>query len=401
MLAKEHCMRLEFKQCSTCRILVAAIFGFLMMAVPTTTTLGQEATSDIKDKDTLTDEENRKPVDPFAIPDDATVEELFAWINKIRGTPPGKSASDTAKKLFPAIIKACDKVIESTNKEEDVEKALGEKFKAYGILVRYSPEAKTELKALAEKYAADERPAIAQMGVGHILSAKAANAKIATAEDAQKLADEALAFLERFGVNRTTYSTVSSIASALGYTEHTEIAAVLLESFGNLLEKADDESLRKRSAKMIGAARRIRLLGNEIKLSGVTADGDEFDWSAYRGKVVLVDFWASWCGPCIGEIPNMKKNLELYGEKGFEIVGINMDSTRAALEKCVRDKEIAWVNIVSDEEGKRGWDAPIADYYGVSAIPCAILVDKQGIVVSLGARGKELDKQLESLLGSE
>ena len=159
--------------------------------------------------------------------------------------------------------------------------------------------------------------------------------------------------------------------------------------------------LVKRSGKMVGAARRIRLLGNEMLLTGVTADGNAFDWESYRGKVVLVDYWASWCGPCIGEIPNMKKNLELYGEKGFTIVGINMDDTRAAFEKCVDSKEISWVNIVSEEEGKRGWDAPMADYYGVSGIPTAILVDQKGKVVSLRARGAELDKQLERLLVSE
>ncbi len=95
----------------------------------------------------------------------------------------------------------------------------------------------------------------------------------------------------------------------------------------------------------------------------------------------------------------MKRNLERYREKGFEIVGINMDSNLDKFQKCVEDKEIDWVNIVSEEEGKTGWDAPIADYYGISAIPCAILVDAKGKVVSLNARGKELDRLLEEMLG--
>lgn len=346
-------------------------------------------------------EAEKSAEDPFAVPSDATTAELWEWIGEIRKTPPGKSMAETANKLFPAIIKACDQIIEKSSSADDREKAVLEKFSAYGILVRFSPKAKAELEKLAEAYSSDERPAIARLASGQILSAKAQSAKEATAEEAQKLVDDAMAYLEKFGADKSTFGAVANIARSLGNTQHTEVAAAMHEEIGKRLASSEDETLQRQSRKMIGAARRIRLLGNEIELSGVTADGSPFDWAAYRGKVVLVDFWASWCGPCIGEIPNMKMNLELYRDKGFEIVGINMDSSLDRFEKCVEDKQIDWVNIVSEEEGRKGWDAPIADYYGVNAIPCAILVDQKGKVVSLHARSKELDRLLEEMLGTE
>lgn len=391
-------MRFDIEKLFFEYVLRLGVLGCCLGSIPNYALFGQEA--DTKEAPTNSpSKEEKAEADPFAVPQEATTTELFDWINKLKRTPPGKSPAETARLLFPAIIKACDQIIEASPSEDEFAKALTEKFTAYGILVRYSPEAKSELESLAQKYSSDERPAIAKIASGQVLIAKLAAVGTATAKDVQKLVDDSMAFIEKFGTDKSTFGIVTSIARSLGNTEHTEIAASMHEELGKRFAGSDDEMLQKRSRKLIGAARRLRLLGNDIELVGVTADEQNFDWSSYRGKVVLVDFWASWCGPCIGEIPNMKRNLERYREKGFEIVGINMDSNLDKFQKCVEDKEIDWVNIVSEEDGKTGWDAPIADYYGINAIPCAILVDAKGKVVSLNARGKELDRLLEEMLG--
>jgi thiol-disulfide isomerase/thioredoxin len=348
----------------------------------------------------LTDTDTTEEKDPYAIPENASVEELFAFIKKMKDVkPPRNAVAETAKKVFPAILEAADLVIEKSEVPEDVAKAVLDKFNAFGILVRFDPSARADLAKMVEDYRESENPEIAVLAAGHLLNEKSSLGRSMSQEQAEELSSEAIAFLEKFGLSSQTYSTVSEIARNMGYGENTEIAAQLYEKMVPFLRESDDARLAERADTMLGAARRLRLLGNTMEVFGTTAAGEPFEWSDYKGKVVLVDFWASWCGPCLSEIPNMKKNLELYGERGFTIVGINMDDTRDRFESCVEDREITWVNICSSEEGKTGWKAPMATHYGITGIPTAILVDGAGKVVSLRARGVELDRLLEGLLG--
>lgn len=362
-----------------------------------------EKADEKSDADQQEPEEKEEEVNPFALPEDASVEELFDFIKQAKRVSPKertmKAYTAHYKAQVPAIIAAADEILAKSEDADEQIEAISEKFSSYSILTRYAPEAKNDARKLAEEFASDERPEIAATAMAYLLGEKAAGVRSATGEEAAAIADEALALLDKFGVTKVTYSPASSIATSLGYSEHTEIAAKLYENMAPYFRKAEDERYASRADTMLGAARRMRLMGNSMEVFGTKADGEAFDLDDYKGKVVLVDFWASWCGPCIGELPNMKKNLERYGEKGFEIVGINMDSTREAFEKCVESKEITWVNIVSEEEDANGWAAPMATHYGITGIPTAILLDQSGKVVSLRARGSELDKQLETLLG--
>lgn len=108
----------------------------------------------------------------------------------------------------------------------------------------------------------------------------------------------------------------------------------------------------------------------------------------YRGKIVLLDFWAVWCGPCVGEMPNVKAVYEKYHDRGFEIIGISLDSDEAVLREFIKENQLPWRQIFDGE----GWKGALVQKYGVRGIPAPFLLDRKGKVISVNARGKRLSK---------
>ena len=175
-----------------------------------------------------------------------------------------------------------------------------------------------------------------------------------------------------------------------------KLASEAYRDIGTSLAKNKNRDVARLGAKMEGAVRRLELPGKPLQISGTILDGAKFDWTKYRGKVVLVDFWATWCKACLEELPNVKKNFSLYHNRGFEVVSINVDSARAPLEKFLATEKLPWVTLYDG-----AWDNnPVTTYYGITRLPTTILVDSEGKVVITDARGTELGKQLERLIGT-
>ena len=138
------------------------------------------------------------------------------------------------------------------------------------------------------------------------------------------------------------------------------------------------------------------LPGKEIVIDGTTLDGQVFDWKLYAGKVVLVDFWATWCGPCLEEVPRLKTLYEKYHGKGFEIVGISVDQDLTTLEKGLEKHQFPWP-ILADEKRKANGQMSMSGRFGIGEVPRCILVGRDGKAISVEARGEKLEDELKRL----
>ena len=126
-----------------------------------------------------------------------------------------------------------------------------------------------------------------------------------------------------------------------------------------------------------------------------TPEGKPISLSSLKGKVVLIDFWASWCGPCRKENPNLVKLYEKYKDKGFTILSVSLDNDEAAWKKAIEADGLIWPNHVSD---LKGWESTMTKVYGFNSIPHTVLVNKEGKINGIGLRGEALEEKIKSIL---
>jgi peroxiredoxin len=130
----------------------------------------------------------------------------------------------------------------------------------------------------------------------------------------------------------------------------------------------------------------------EIELE--TPEGKELALSSLKGKVVLIDFWASWCGPCRKEMPNVVKAYAKFKNMGFEIFGVSLDQDKARWIEAIQKDGITWPQ-VSD---LKQWQSSVVRQYNIQGIPYTVLLDREGNILAKNLRGEELEKKLTEVL---
>lgn len=159
-----------------------------------------------------------------------------------------------------------------------------------------------------------------------------------------------------------------------------------------LASKADEDT--KKAAQAI--VKKAEMTGKPVPIQFTAIDGRKIDLTKMQGKVVLVDFWATWCGPCIKELPSLKAAYDKLSSKGFEIVGISFDQDIDTLKRFVAKEKMTWPQYADGE----GWDNKIGKEYGITSIPTMWLIDKKGNLRDTNAR-EDLTAKVEKLLAEK
>ncbi|MGZ4036432.1 MAG: redoxin domain-containing protein, partial [Bacteroidia bacterium] len=193
--------------------------------------------------------------------------------------------------------------------------------------------------------------------------------------------------------NTNMFSSIMAV-QPLDPDKYSDVFKALDEGLGKKYPENNSVRMFRQAVSRLVSAR----IGQEApELSLATPEGGQLKLSSLRGKIVMIDFWASWCGPCRKDMPHVKEVYAKYKSKGFEILGVSLDREKQDWVEAIKKDGLSWPQI-SD---LKFWDSEAARLYNVQSIPHTVLVDKEGKILAKGLRGPELDKALEAIFSGK
>jgi thiol-disulfide isomerase/thioredoxin len=322
----------------------------------------------------------------------------YRYLGKAGKLPEALAVLQWNVELFPDSGNVYDSYGEALVKNGDRAGALA----SYGKAVALDPTNKNAAKFLAELTATPDAPgALGQMQARLQLD-EAMNAAYDAADakgyDVPALKAKVVAFLDKYPDDRTAATIVGNF---FYYAESASLPEAMAE--WRAFAASPNAKVRELAAQKLELA---ELLKSPLELKFTAADGRAVDVAALRGKVVLVDFWATWCGPCREEIPNVVATYEKYHAQGFEIVGISFEQAPDASNPAKRQKTAAQMLAFTRENRMPWpqyydgtyWENPYGKKFGIRGIPAMFLLDRAGKVVSTNARGAKLEQEVQRLL---
>ncbi len=344
---------------------------------------------------------------------DGSPEELFAFITDLeeREVRARGQSSDTylpyLREVKQAMLATAEKILETEPEEEALSKAIDVKLQSLrmlGLLRRVldgggdlDPWAETS--AFVDELAADHPEQITDAIKDYAIFAKCFQTKTMTVDEAEEVVKDVKAHMLDGGIDEDDVSMARTLCAVLETPGKFELAARANRAFATLLTENGDATTAAMGESFEQTARILSYVGTKAEISGLSLDGKEVDIADYHGKVVLVDFWATWCGPCVQELPNVLQNYDSFHDQGFDVIGISLDDSVEVIKSFLADNKLPWVTLVSDASGGSGFDNELVARYEVNAIPFTMLVDREGKIYSVRVRGSELGRQLQMLIG--
>jgi thiol-disulfide isomerase/thioredoxin len=195
-------------------------------------------------------------------------------------------------------------------------------------------------------------------------------------------------FIEKHATSMASLAAIQQLTPEEFPDTYKKLDAEIYKKYPNSAYiKAFHESVAKQNQLAVGTP------APEISMN--TPEGKPLPLSSLKGKFVLVDFWASWCGPCRMENPNLVNAYKKYVAKGFDIYSVSLDKDADKWKQAIQKDGLIWKNHVSD---LKYWQSPVVQLYNFNSIPTNVLIDKKGNIIAKNLRGEELEKKLAEIL---